>query len=131
VAICQNFNTTPDDLYYKWEAQTFNTTSLGSSLKQVDMDALAAIKNQIARDLKKNQVAAVGLASKKNAAMINRNAFASHLQKKTVSIAPEKHVGVVKTEYSPASIPGPSSYSSVNFQGPTNDLATKNQSSCE
>lgn len=51
LAICHNFNTSPEDLRWKLEAINFSASATHSEIKLVTLDSILTLKTQMQRDL--------------------------------------------------------------------------------
>ncbi|KAJ6620810.1 DNA polymerase alpha/epsilon subunit B-domain-containing protein [Mycena sp. CBHHK59/15] len=119
VAVCQNYNITPEELQYKWEAFNFKPSATRSEISPYTMDSLSALKVQIHRDMT-SKSAQKEQPRSSLVATINRGAFRN--RNPGPKLAPV-HVKVEPTDgFGMVGIAGPSK---VSFRGLKNDAPSR------
>jgi len=107
LAICHNFSISPEDLRWKLEAVTFNSTATHSEISSVTLDSISALKAQMQRELTQKKV-----LSKPTTVPVNTSRLRRHILMPGVNAAPVPAIlagrNVVKQEDIDIRIPGPS-----------------------
>lgn len=138
MSMCQIYNITPEDLFYKWEASKFNTRSLRSDVEPIfSMEVANALKKELQQKLAsenaKTQKANRAWA-KDSVASTNRNPRFGGFKR---NLVPQAGIPVkvergadkmLKTEQELPNVAGPSK---VTFKGPKKDEASRKKRACE
>lgn len=134
INICQNFNISPEDLLYKWEAFSFSATRTGPVI--FNLDQALALKRQIQRDMaaetKKAQQAAqarphlanFGRGRGSRPSGLERMAFG----KASPTPASTRSSNLAGDDRPRTNFAGPSK---VAYNGPKQDEASRKKRNCE
>jgi DNA polymerase alpha subunit B len=124
ISICQIYNLSPENLFYKWEAINFNASATHSAIPSFSMDSVTALKAQLQRELaKESGKKAQRAIPVGNAAVVKRRIPAN--MARVMNTAAKAGVIQVKEEQSGA---GPST---VTFRGPKLDASSRKDRTCE
>lgn len=124
ISICKNFNMSPEDLRWKFEAQNFRSSGTSSEILAVTLGSILDLKTQLQRDLTKK----VQPRSAAVSANVKRARVPAALTKSVnVSAAPRRNV-VAQVKQEAVQVAGPSR---VVFSGPERDEEAKTKRACE
>ncbi|KAJ7288488.1 DNA polymerase alpha/epsilon subunit B-domain-containing protein [Mycena rebaudengoi] len=119
VAVCQNYDMTPEDLQYKWEAFNFKPSATRSEISPYTLDSIRALKLKLqhekaSKSVQREQPRTSFLANISRGAFRNRNPV------------PKAAPALVKVEatddFAMVGIAGPSK---VYFKGPKDDAISR------
>ena len=120
--MCQIFNLSAEDLFYKWEASRFNSGNI-RSFASLTLESAKMLRSQLQREL----------TSTNNKSSNTKPSVTGPVRRDVVfpsgmSFKPKPGISI-KSETNVASgLAGPSN---VSFKGPKNDLMSRNNRACE
>ena len=127
LAICRDYNISPEDLRWKLEAANFKISTTHSEIASVTLDTIVALKNQIQRDLTRERKVPPKSTVAVNTSRMRRNVLLPGTAPVAGTAAPTgKTVAQIKQEN--IHIAGPSQ---VLFSGPSQNEAVRKKRACE
>ncbi|KAJ6512102.1 DNA polymerase alpha/epsilon subunit B-domain-containing protein [Mycena vitilis] len=122
VSICQNYNMSPEELQYKWEAHNFRPSATRSEISPYTIESLTTLKAQIQRERAAKSAPQRAAPRTSLVAAINRSAFRNR------NPGP-KPAGAVQVKVEPpadgSGMEGIAGPSTVSFKGPSNDASAR------
>ncbi|KAF5360776.1 hypothetical protein D9756_004854 [Leucocoprinus leucothites] len=118
LAICHNFNISPEDLRWKLEALNFKTTTTHSEIASVNLDSILALKAQMQRELTQKKVQPKPTTVAANVSRLRRNIPMPGTNAAPSPAAPAGRNVVAQVKQEDIQVAGPSR---AVFSGPKQD----------
>jgi len=106
LAICRNFNITPEDLRWKLEAVNFSSTATHSEISSVTLDTIITLKAQMQRELTQKRVLPKSTTVPANTSRLRRNIVMPGMS--SVASISSGRDGAKQIKQEDIRIPGPS-----------------------